>query len=150
MTLGAVAIKLRSNSRWRRSWMISRCNRPRKPQRKPKPSAAEVSISKEKLASLRRNLPIAVRSVSKSSASTGNRPQNTTGMAGLKPGSMSFTGLRSSVMVSPTRGSPHFLDRRGDEADLARTEFVDLLHLRGEEADALDVIGRLRAHHADA
>ena len=41
--------------------MISRCSRPRKPQRKPKPSAAEVSISKEKLASLRRSLAIASR-----------------------------------------------------------------------------------------
>ena len=82
--------------------MISRCNSPRKPQRKPKPSAADVSISNEKLASLRRSLPIAARSVSKSSASTGNRPQNTTGIAGLKPGSISVTGLRSSVMVSPT------------------------------------------------
>ena len=103
--LGAVAIRLRSNSRDSRSWMISRCNSPRKPQRKPKPRAADVSISNEKLASLRRSLPIAARSVSKSSASTGNRPQNTTGIAGLKPGSMSVTGLRSSVMVSPTRVS---------------------------------------------
>ena len=31
--LGAVAIRSRSNSLWRRSWMISRCNKPRKPQR---------------------------------------------------------------------------------------------------------------------
>ena len=48
---------------------------------------AEVSISKEKLASLRRSLPMAARSSSKSAASTGKRPQNTTGCAGLKPGS---------------------------------------------------------------
>jgi len=42
------------------------------------------------------------------------------------------------------------LDRRGDEADLAGAELVDLLHLRREEADALDVVGRIGAHHADA
>ena len=33
------------NSRANRSWMISRWSRPRKPQRNPKPSAAEVSVS---------------------------------------------------------------------------------------------------------
>ena len=43
--IGAVVIRSRSYSRLRRSWMISRCSRPRKPQRKPKPRAAEVSIS---------------------------------------------------------------------------------------------------------
>ncbi len=85
--------------------MISRCSSPRKPQRKPKPSAAELSISKEKLASLRRSRPIAARRSSNSAASTGNRPQNTTGCAGLKPGSASAQGLRSSVIVSPTRVS---------------------------------------------
>jgi len=50
-------------------------------------------------------LPIAARNDSKSLASTGNRPQNTTGMAGLKPGSIFVTGFLSSVMVSPTRVS---------------------------------------------
>ena len=47
-------------------------------------------------------------------------------------------------------GVGHFLDRRGDETDLAGAELVDLGHLRREEADTLDVIGRARAHHADA
>ncbi len=44
-TLGAVAIRSRLNSRSNRSRMISRWSRPRKPQRKPKPSAADVSVS---------------------------------------------------------------------------------------------------------
>ena len=44
----------------------------------------------------------------------------------------------------------HFLDRGGNEADLAGAELVDLLHLRGEEADTLDVIGSVGAHHPDA
>ncbi|MNZ91586.1 hypothetical protein D3C78_1105750 [compost metagenome] len=85
--------------------MISRCSRPRKPQRKPKPRAADDSISKEKEASLRRSLPTAARRSSKSAASTGKRPQNTTGCAGLKPGRACAVGRLSSVMVSPTRVS---------------------------------------------
>ena len=36
---GSVVTRSRSNSRSSRSWMISICSRPRKPQRKPKPSA---------------------------------------------------------------------------------------------------------------
>ncbi len=44
-------------------------------------------------------------SASKSAASTGKRPQNTTGCAGLKPGSASAVGRLSSVIVSPTRVS---------------------------------------------
>src|SRR3546814_19970247 len=79
-------MRSRLNSRLRRSWMISRCSRPRNPQRKPKPRAAEVSISKEKLASFSRSLPMAARSSSKAEASTGKRPQKTTGWAGRKSG----------------------------------------------------------------
>ena len=48
---------------------------------------------------------MAARKASKSAASTGNSPQNTTGMAGRKPGSGAATGFRSSVIVSPTRVS---------------------------------------------
>ncbi len=48
---------------------------------------------------------MAARKSSNCAASTGNNPQNTTGMAGRKPGSAVLTGLRSSVMVSPTRVS---------------------------------------------
>ena len=48
---------------------------------------------------------MAARRSSKSAASTGNRPQNTTGCAGLKPGSALAVGRLSSVMVSPTRVS---------------------------------------------
>jgi hypothetical protein len=59
--------------------MISRWRSPRKPQRKPKPSAALVSISKLKEASLRRSWERLSRSFSKSAASTWTRPQKTTG-----------------------------------------------------------------------
>src|SRR3974390_1429530 len=130
--------------------MISRCNSPRKPQRKPKPRAAEVSISKEKLASLSRNFPIAARRLSKSSASTGNRPQNTTGIAGLNPGNISITGFPVVGNGVADAGVGHFLDRGGNETDLAGAQFLDLLHLRGKKADALDLVSRVGAHHPDA
>ena len=42
-TLGTVVITLISNSRSKRSCTISICNRPKKPQRKPKPNAADDS-----------------------------------------------------------------------------------------------------------
>src|SRR5438874_2152161 len=41
-TVGAVVIRSSWNSRSRRSCTISRCSRPRKPQRKPEPSAVEL------------------------------------------------------------------------------------------------------------
>ena len=44
-TLGVVASSSRSYSRSRRSRTMSMCSRPRKPQRKPKPSAWLVSGS---------------------------------------------------------------------------------------------------------
>src|SRR5215471_11416551 len=69
---------------------------------------------------------MAARSVSKSAASTGNSPQNTTGTAGRKPGSGVSTGWRSSVMVSPTRVSATSL------------------------MDAVDLVGRLGPHEPDA
>ena len=44
-TPGAVVTRSMLNSRSSRSWTISMCSRPRKPQRKPKPSATDVSGS---------------------------------------------------------------------------------------------------------
>ena len=44
-TFGTVVTRSRSNSRSSRSCTTSMCSRPRKPQRKPKPSAVEVSGS---------------------------------------------------------------------------------------------------------
>src|ERR1700722_13113397 len=116
--------------------MISRCSSPRKPQRNPKPSAALVSISNEKLASLRRSLPMAARRSSNRAASTGKRPQNTTGIEGRKPG-------------SAAAGVGHLLDRGGEHADLARAELVDQRQLGLEHAGAVDLIVRIGAHHAD-
>ncbi len=41
------------------------------------------------------------------------------GLRRLEAGSGSAVGRRSSVIVSPTRGVRHLLDRGGDDADLA-------------------------------
>ena len=47
-------------------------------------------------------------------------------------------------------GIGDFLDRGGDGADLAGAELVDRCQLRREHAGAVDVIGGVGAHHADA
>ncbi|MNS57542.1 hypothetical protein D3C72_904310 [compost metagenome] len=70
-TEGAVVIKLTLYSRSRRSWMISRCNRPKKPQRKPKPKATEVSGSHWSEASFSVSFSRASRSSGYSSAEVG-------------------------------------------------------------------------------
>ncbi len=117
--------------------MISRWSRPRKPQRKPKPSAALVSISKLNEASLSRSLEMLSRSFSKSLASTGNRPAEDHRLDFLEALQRPRRpGLFASVSVSPTRGLGDFLDLRGDEADLARPQIGQLLDLRAEAADA--------------
>src|SRR4029079_17618097 len=53
-SLGSGLMSARSNSRSSRSRTISMCRRPRKPQRKPKPSACEVSRSVKSAARVRR------------------------------------------------------------------------------------------------
>ena len=45
LTVGAETTRPMSNSRCKRSWITSRCSRPRNPQRNPKPRAAELSFS---------------------------------------------------------------------------------------------------------
>ena len=93
---------------------------------------------------------MAARKSSNCAASTGNRPQNTTGIAGLKPGSGSSTGLRSSVMVSPTRVSATSLIDAVEHPDLAGAKLVDLRELGRKHADAINLIGGVDADHADA
>ena len=95
-------------------------------------------------------MPIAARRSSNRAASTGNRPQNTTGTAGRKPGS--GCGGRLAVVGDgiADAGVGHFLDRGGEKADLARPELRRLGELGREHADAVDLVGRVGAHHADA
>ena len=85
-----------------------------------------LSGSYSKLASLRRSLPrlsrrlLVVGGVGREHAAEHHRLAT----AG-SPAAARSAGLRSSVMVSPTRAVGDLLDAGGDEADLARPELVD-------------------------
>ena len=92
---------------------------------------------------------MAARRSSKSAASTGKRPQKTTGCAGRKPGSISVTGFLSSVMVSPTRVSATSLIEAVRKPISPGPSF-GRGQLRREDADAVDVVGGAGPHHADA
>ena len=85
------------------------CSRPRKPQRKPKPSASDVSGSKKNDASFSRSFSSASRSSGYCDASTGYRPAKTIGFSSLKPGNGVRVGRAISVMVSPIFASATFL-----------------------------------------
>ena len=108
-TPGAVVTRSMSNSRSSRSCTISMCSSPRNPQRKPKPSAADVSGSKKSDASLRRSFSSASRSSGYSWPSTGYRPANTIGRSSLNPGYACAAGRAASVTVSPIFASSTFL-----------------------------------------
>ena len=79
-TDGIVASSSRSYSRSRRSRTMSMCSSPRKPARKPKPSASELSGSHERAASLSVSFSSASRSSGKRSESIGKSPQKTIGL----------------------------------------------------------------------
>jgi hypothetical protein len=108
----------------------------------------EVSISKLKLASLRRSLEMLSRSFSKSLASTGKRPQKTTGWTSLKPGSARRRASDVGDGVADA-GLADVLDLRGDEADLAGAELGQVLDLGAEGADAVDQMLGAAGHELD-
>ena len=101
-TPGVVVNKFTSNSLSNLSVTISKCNNPKKPHLKPNPKAEEDSGSKEKLESFSLSLANPSFNFWYSELSTGNNPQKTTGLLGLKPGSDSDNGLDASQIVSPT------------------------------------------------
>ena len=78
------------------------CNKPRKPHRKPKPSATEVSGWYTKAESFNLNLSRASRRSSKSSESVGYKPLYTIGFTSLYPGKGSDAPFLLWVIVSPT------------------------------------------------
>ena len=101
-TPGVVVNRFISNSLSSLSVTISKCNKPKKPHLKPKPKAEEDSVSKEKLESFNFNFANPSFNFWYSELSTGNNPQKTTGLLGLKPGNDSDNGLDASQIVSPT------------------------------------------------
>lgn len=80
-TEGAVARRSSPNSRSNRSLMTSMCRRPRKPTRKPKPRAWEVSGSHTSAGSFSDSFSSASFKGSYWSPSMGKRPVNTMGFA---------------------------------------------------------------------
>ena len=88
--------------------IISRWSSPKKPHLKPKPRADDDSASNEKLASFNWSLANPSFNFWYSELSTGNNPQNTTGLLGLKPGKASLIGFNESQIVSPTLVSERF------------------------------------------
>ncbi len=122
--------------------MISRCSRPRKPQRKPKPSAAEVSGSKSKLASLRRSFASAVAQMLEIGGVGREQAAEHDRLHRLEAGQRRRGGaaLLGDGVADAAVG--HGLDAGGDEADLAGAELVDLHRFRREDADALDLVRR--------
>ena len=108
-TPGAVVTKSRLNSLSNRSWITSKWSSPKKPQRKPKPNAMEVSGSNCKAASFNCNFSKASRRSGYLAPSVGYNPQYTIGLTFLYPGNGASQGRFASVMVSPTRVSFTFL-----------------------------------------
>ena len=109
LTLGTVVITVWLNSLSKRSCIISMCNKPRKPQRKPKPKACDVSNSNVNEASFNCNFSMQSLNSSKASVSTGKIPANTIGFTSSKPSIRLFVGLITLVNVSPTFTSLAFL-----------------------------------------
>ena len=90
------------NSLSRRSCTISMCSIPKKPQRNPKPNAAELSGSKTSDASFNLSFSNEVLNSSKSSDSTGYIPAKTIGFTSSKPSIGAGAGFSTEVIVSPT------------------------------------------------
>ena len=80
----------------------------------------------------------------------GKKPAKHHGLRGLEAGQRR---VRRPLVVGdrvPDARVGHLLDLRGDEADFARPQRRGFLHFWPEEADAIDLVARIGAHHADA
>ena len=119
--------------------MTSRCSRPRKPQRKPKPSAAEVSISWLK-GVVQGELFDGVAQVFEFGGVHGEEAAEDDRLRGFEAGqrlgrSLFFVGDRIA-----DAGVADLFDRGGEEADFAGAELGDVLALGFEHADAVDMV----------
>ena len=113
------------------------CSMPRKPQRKPKPSAAEDSTARNAVPRRSAATSAAPRETPRTGRScTGNRPANTRGLTGRNPASGSSPGWRSSRDRVADRRAVDVLDARDQIAHLAGPQGIAaFLHLRREDAD---------------
>ena len=122
---------------------------PRKPQRKPKPRASDVSGSKVKLASLSESFCSAVRRSSNWLWVAGKRPQKTTGHGLLVTG-QGLEGRGAGVgdgVADPDVGEA--LDIGDDVADLPDPQLVAGDGVGAEPAEPLDLVLGLAGHQAD-
>jgi hypothetical protein len=93
---------------------------------------------------------MASRRSSKSAASTGKRPQKTTGCAGLEAGERVGRALALVGDGVAHAGVADLLDLGGEHADLARAELLDVDHLGAQDGEAVDGVDGVGLHHADA
>src|SRR5712664_3746624 len=129
-----------ANSRARRSWMISMCSSPRKPQRNPKPKATELSGSKKNDESFSRNF------------SRASRPGVLVRIHGIKAGEnhgLDFfkAGQRLDSGIGVIHDGVanfrvgHVLDVGNEEADFAGAQLIDLNRLGSEYSESFRVEG---------
>ncbi len=128
--------------------MISRCSRPRKPQRKPKPSAAddlrlemEARVVEAQLGQALAQL-LEFRRVGREEAAEHHRHAGLEARQGGGGPALLGDGVADLAIG-------HFLDAGGDEADLAGAQRRQLLMLGREDADLVHLMGRAGRHHAD-
>ncbi len=124
-------------------------SRPRKPHRKPKPSATDVSGSKKNEASFRRSFSRASRSSGYFEASTGYSPANTIGFSSLNPGNGVGVGRAASVIVSPTFASATFLMLATMKPTSPTPSASTGTRLRRERAELLDLVVLAGRHQPD-
>ncbi len=147
MTDGAVVMRSRLNSRSSRSVMISRCRRPRKPQRKPKPSAAELSVFEREAgvveAQTRHGIAqiLEVRRIDREQTAEHHRLRRLEARQRLRRRVLLVGHGIADARVG------HFLDRRREEAHLAGPQLRQHFLLRAEDADALHLIVAAGGHH---
>ena len=127
--------------------MTSRCSRPRKPQRKPKPRAAEVSISKREGGVVEGEFVDGVAQVFEFGGVDGEEAAE---HHRLRRFEARQRGVGALLLVGDgvaDAGVADLFDRGGEEADFAGAEFVDIVHLRAEHAEAVDVVDGAGWHH---
>ena len=140
----------RSNSRSSRSCTISRCSRPRKPQRKPKPRAAldlrlevERRVVQPQLGEQFAQL-LELGGVGREQAAEHHRHRGLEARQHLGRGLAVVGDGVAHLAVGDG------LDAGDDEADLARPQLGHVLGLGREHADLVEIVGGGGRHHADA
>ena len=124
---------------------MSMCSRPRKPQRKPKPSAWRHFRLELQGGIVQLQLGQRIPRPSYSCDSTGYSPAKTCGLTFLKPGNARWQAGCPSVTVSPTGAAFSSLMPAMMNPTSPADSLSQRLRLRREHAQLLAVIGRAGA-----